>query len=297
MAERSGRPRAPRGSRAPLRRRPSRGRTGRAPWRSARRRGVEAAQRLQHLHLLVAHGAAVVGDGRLHRHQREELHHVVLHHVPQRAGVVVVAAAAADADALGHGDLHVVDVAAVPDAARGCRWRSGRPGCSGRSPCPGSGRCGRRRPRGRRSGCTRFSSRAVSRSCAERLLDDHARPALAGRLRAAVRPALELLDDEREGRWAGPPGRRGGCRSVPRSWCRRSSVSFKPLVCFRVVVVAGDVEQACAKLSQTSGSSGRREYCWTAFCASSRNSSSVQLVRAKPTTAKRGGSRRSSARL
>ena len=46
-------------------------------------------------------------------------------------------------DRLGHGDLHVVDVLAVPDAARRCRWRSGRPGCSAPSPCRGSGRCGR----------------------------------------------------------------------------------------------------------------------------------------------------------
>ena len=36
-------------------------------------------------------------------------------HVAQRAGVVVIAAAQLDAEGLGHGDLHVVDIAAVPD--------------------------------------------------------------------------------------------------------------------------------------------------------------------------------------
>ena len=40
---------------------------------------------------------------------------MVLHHVAQRARRLVVAAAAFDADRLGHRDLHVVDVAAVPD--------------------------------------------------------------------------------------------------------------------------------------------------------------------------------------
>ena len=52
---------------------------------------------------------------RLHRGQREQLEQVVLHHVAQRAGRVVVAAAPLDADGLGHRDLHVVHVAPVPD--------------------------------------------------------------------------------------------------------------------------------------------------------------------------------------
>jgi hypothetical protein len=40
---------------------------------------------------------------------------VILDHVAQRAGVVVVAAAAFDADRLGRRDLHAIDVAPVPD--------------------------------------------------------------------------------------------------------------------------------------------------------------------------------------
>ena len=54
-------------------------------------------------------------DRRLHRDQREHLHQVVLHHVAQRAGAFVVARAPLDADGLGRGDLHVIDVAPVPD--------------------------------------------------------------------------------------------------------------------------------------------------------------------------------------
>ena len=40
---------------------------------------------------------------------------MVLHHVAQRAGAFVVRGAALDADGLGGGDLHVIDVAPVPD--------------------------------------------------------------------------------------------------------------------------------------------------------------------------------------
>ena len=47
--------------------------------------------------------------------QRQQLQHVVLHEVAQRARLVVVAGARADADVLGRGDLDVVDVVAVPD--------------------------------------------------------------------------------------------------------------------------------------------------------------------------------------
>ena len=52
---------------------------------------------------------------RLHHGERQHLHDVVLHDVAQRAGRLVEAAAVLDADALGHGDLHLLDVAAVPD--------------------------------------------------------------------------------------------------------------------------------------------------------------------------------------
>ncbi len=47
--------------------------------------------------------------------RREQLQHVVLEDVPGRAGLLVERAAALDAEVLGHGDLHVVDVAPVPE--------------------------------------------------------------------------------------------------------------------------------------------------------------------------------------
>ena len=52
---------------------------------------------------------------RLHRHQADELEEVVLEDVARRAGLLVERAAVLDADRLGHGDLHVVDVAPVPE--------------------------------------------------------------------------------------------------------------------------------------------------------------------------------------
>ena len=79
-----------------------------------RGRPGQRAQRLQHLQLLVTHGLAVQHRRRFHGHQAQQLQQVVLHHVAQRAGAVVVVGAAADADGLGHRYLDVVDVPRVP---------------------------------------------------------------------------------------------------------------------------------------------------------------------------------------
>ena len=71
--------------------------------------------RREHLLLLGAQLLGVEGDRLLHRGQREQLQEVVLDHVAGGADAVVVAGATGDADVLGHGDLHVVDVVGVPD--------------------------------------------------------------------------------------------------------------------------------------------------------------------------------------
>ena len=76
------------------------------------RRGGDRAQDFD---LFVADRLGVEGGGRFHRGEGEELEHVVLQHVARGAGVVVVAAAALDADLLGDGDLHMVDIEAVPE--------------------------------------------------------------------------------------------------------------------------------------------------------------------------------------
>ncbi len=69
----------------------------------------------EQLHLLVADRLGVERARRLHEREGEHLQHVVLHDVAHGAGGLVEAAACADAEGLGHGDLHVVDLAAVPD--------------------------------------------------------------------------------------------------------------------------------------------------------------------------------------
>ena len=76
--------------------------------------GLGRADRVQDLDLLVADLVGGEVDRRLHRDVAEQLEHVVLDEVAQRAGVVVVARARADPDVLGRGDLDVVDVVAVP---------------------------------------------------------------------------------------------------------------------------------------------------------------------------------------
>ena len=77
--------------------------------------GVEVPQGRKHFDLLGADGVGVHGIGRFHRRQAEQLHDVVLHHVAERAGLVVIIAAAFDADLFGHRDLHVIDGLARPD--------------------------------------------------------------------------------------------------------------------------------------------------------------------------------------
>ncbi|GAA3069071.1 hypothetical protein GCM10020000_61920 [Streptomyces olivoverticillatus] len=69
----------------------------------------------QHLGLLRHQRVRVEGGGLLHGGQREQLQQVVLDDVTGGADAVVVARAAADADVLGHGDLHMVDEGPVPD--------------------------------------------------------------------------------------------------------------------------------------------------------------------------------------
>ena len=76
--------------------------------------GRQRLQRLQHLELLVAHGLAVDVGRRFHRDQAQHLQQVVLQHVAQRAGLVVVVAAGTDAERFGRGDLDVVDPAGIP---------------------------------------------------------------------------------------------------------------------------------------------------------------------------------------
>ena len=71
--------------------------------------------RAQHLDLLVAQRVRLERGRRLHADEADELEEVVLQDVARRAGLLVERAAVLDAHRLGHGDLDVVHVAAVPE--------------------------------------------------------------------------------------------------------------------------------------------------------------------------------------
>jgi hypothetical protein len=77
-------------------------------------RGRVDAHRFQQLGLLVTDGVRVERARHLHAEVGEHLEHVVLHHVAQHAGAVVVAAPPLHVDGLGHVELDVVDEVLVP---------------------------------------------------------------------------------------------------------------------------------------------------------------------------------------
>ena len=65
--------------------------------------------------MLVVNRIRVEIGGRLHGAQRDQLEDVVRNHVAEGAGRLVIAAAQLDSELLGDRDLHVIDVAAIPD--------------------------------------------------------------------------------------------------------------------------------------------------------------------------------------
>ena len=75
----------------------------------------QRADRSQYLDLLVADSVRRITAGGLHRQHRDDLEHVVLDHVADRAGFFVEGAATLHAEVLGHRDLHALDAIAVPD--------------------------------------------------------------------------------------------------------------------------------------------------------------------------------------
>jgi len=69
---------------------------------------------VEHVDFLVANLIGRERHRRLHRHKTHDLEQVVLNHVAQGARIVVIGSAMADAHRLGHGDLHIVDILAIP---------------------------------------------------------------------------------------------------------------------------------------------------------------------------------------
>ena len=92
----------------------ARGRTARARRSVGTSSGVGGSIACRTLTFSLRTSSAEKFDRRLHRHVAQQLQHVVLDQVAQRAGGVVVAGARAHAEVLGRRDLDVVDVVAVP---------------------------------------------------------------------------------------------------------------------------------------------------------------------------------------
>src|SRR6266702_804778 len=69
----------------------------------------------QDLHLFIADGIRVKGDGWLHRCQAEDLHNVVLYHVTDSPGLLVVLCPRADAQTLSSPNLYMVNVLCIPE--------------------------------------------------------------------------------------------------------------------------------------------------------------------------------------
>jgi hypothetical protein len=67
---------------------------------------MDRTDRVQDIHLLIADFVGLEGHHRLHRHETEQLHQMILHHVPERARVIVVAAAIFHAHGFGHALFH-----------------------------------------------------------------------------------------------------------------------------------------------------------------------------------------------
>src|ERR1700730_14860393 len=76
--------------------------------------GMDGPYRAEQLHLLVANHLGMEVRRRLHAHDRDQLHDVVLHDVAERTRLLVVRATTLDADLLSDGDLDVIDVLPVP---------------------------------------------------------------------------------------------------------------------------------------------------------------------------------------
>jgi hypothetical protein len=76
---------------------------------------VDRLERVEDLGRLVAQVPGIQRGRRLHGHKAQDLEQVGDDHVPVGAGVVVEVGASFDRERLGHVDLHVGDVLAVPD--------------------------------------------------------------------------------------------------------------------------------------------------------------------------------------
>lgn len=75
---------------------------------------ADGAYRLEDLQFFQSHRLGVESGWGLHGNDTQHLQQVVLDHVAQGAGTVIISGSVFDADGFGRGDLHMVDVAPIP---------------------------------------------------------------------------------------------------------------------------------------------------------------------------------------
>jgi len=76
---------------------------------------IVEADGAQHLDFLIPDRVAVQRYRWVHRHQGQKLEHVVLDHVADDAGGLVITTASLDAHGLGDGDLHMIHIVPIPE--------------------------------------------------------------------------------------------------------------------------------------------------------------------------------------
>ena len=79
------------------------------------RKGPQAAVRLG---FFVPNPFSVKGRGGFHGNQRQELHHVVLKHVPQDTGLFVIISPVFNAEGFRGNNADMIDISAVPDGLK-----------------------------------------------------------------------------------------------------------------------------------------------------------------------------------
>jgi hypothetical protein len=80
----------------------------------------DGPDRPQQLHFLVANRLGAERHGRFHGHEGEHLQQVILDHVAQGAGFLVIAATRAHALAFAHGDLDMIHCVPRPQPLKDC---------------------------------------------------------------------------------------------------------------------------------------------------------------------------------
>ena len=75
---------------------------------------VNRTNGMKDIDFLVADLVGLEGDHWLHRYETEQLHQVILHHVTQGSGVIVIAASMFDPDRFDSGDGDAIHITPVP---------------------------------------------------------------------------------------------------------------------------------------------------------------------------------------